>query len=157
LLRAERFGEALELVTAGLPSRPQDRDLLLEGVLLAQAGRLTEAMNRARRLIDDNGLYADAHQLLGLCLEDTSDTDEAITQYRLAAYLDPGFALPRLRLGQLARRRGDDRAAAGDLESALDLLPREDDERILLFGGGFGRISLTVQCRSELDGCGVRR
>ncbi|WP_312034232.1 CheR family methyltransferase [Actinoplanes sp. TBRC 11911] len=157
LLREEQFAEALELITAGLPGRPRERDRLLEGVLLAQAGRLTEAMALARRLIDGNGLYADAHQLLGLCLEDVSDTDEAIGQYRLAAFLDTGFALPRLRLGQLARRRGDDRAAAGDLERALDLLPHEDEERIALFGGGFGRISLTVLCRSELDGCEVRR
>ena len=157
LLRDERFGDALDLITAGLPGRPRRRDLLLEGVLLAQAGRLTEAMAMARRLIDDNGLYADAHQLLGLCLDDVSDTGEAIAQYRLAAYLDPGFALPRLRLGQLARRRGHDRDAAGELERALELLPHEDEERIALFGGGFGRISLTVLCRSELDGCGVRR
>jgi chemotaxis protein methyltransferase CheR len=157
LLRDEQFATALGLITDGLPGRPRERDQLLEGVLLAQAGRLTEAMNRVRDLIETNGLYADAHQLLGLCLDDAGDTDEAIGQYRLAAYLDAGFALPRLRLGQLARRRGDERAAAGELERALELLPHEDEERIALFGGGFGRISLTVACRSELDGCGVRR
>nr|WP_296070052.1 CheR family methyltransferase [uncultured Actinoplanes sp.] len=157
LLREERFGDALDLITADRPGRPQPRGVLLHGVLLAQAGRLTEAMTLARRLIDADGLDADAHQLLALCLEDATDTDEAIAQYRLAAYLDPSFALPRLRLGQLARRRGDDRAAAGELERALELLPREDEERIAMFGGGFGRITLTVVCRSELDACGAHR
>jgi chemotaxis protein methyltransferase CheR len=157
LLREEKFGEALDLITAGLPGRPQTRDVLLHGVLLAQAGRLTDAMTLARRLIDENGLHADAHQLLALCLEDATDTGEAISQYRLAAYLDPSFALPRLRLGQLARRRGDDRAAAAELERALELLPHEHEERIAMFGGGFGRISLTVACRSELDACGAHR
>ncbi|SNY40660.1 CheR family methyltransferase [Paractinoplanes atraurantiacus] len=150
LLREERFAEALEMIDG-------QRGTLLHGILLAQTGRLGEAIILARRLIEENGLDPDAHQLLGLCLEGGSAVAEAIGQYRLAAYLDPGFALPRMRLGQLARRHGDERTAAGELERALDLLTHEKEERITLFGGGFGRIALTVQCRSELDACGVRR
>lgn len=156
LLRLERFADALELVPASRDGQPHARDRLLHGVLLAQVGRLDEAVTLARRLSDENGLNPDAHQLLGLCLEEGSAVAEAIGQYRLASYLDPGFALPRLRLGQLARRQGDERTAAGELERALDLLVREDEERITLFGGGFGRLALTVVCRSELDACGVR-
>jgi chemotaxis protein methyltransferase CheR len=156
LLRDERFADALALIIGDGSRPPAARDALLHGVLLAQTGRCGDAITHARRLIDADGLSADAHQLLGLCLEDAS-ADEAIAQYQLAAYLDPGFALARLRLGQLARRRGDDRTAAAELERALDLLARESEERITLFGGGFGRISLTVLCRSELDACGARR
>ncbi|XVV09141.1 CheR family methyltransferase [Actinoplanes sp. CA-131856] len=150
LFREERFAEALDLIDG-------ERGTLLHGILLAQSGRLGEAITLARRLIEENGLDPDAHQLLGLCLEGGSAVAEAISQYRLAAYLDPGFALPRMRLGQLARRHGDERTAAGELERALDLLTQEKEERITLFGGGFGRLALTVQCRSELDACGVRR
>jgi chemotaxis protein methyltransferase CheR len=150
LLRDERFAEALA-VLGDLPGG------VLRGVLLCQVGRIAEATEAARRLIAENGLDADAHQLLGLCLEGASAAAEAVGQYGLAAYLDPGFALARLRLGQLARRRGDDRAAAGELERALDLLPAEDEERILLFGGGFGRFALAMLCRTELDACGARR
>jgi chemotaxis protein methyltransferase CheR len=158
LLGEERFAEALELVSRHEhPESEQSRDRLLRGVLLAQAGRLSEAIQTARRLIDRDGLNADAHQLLGLCLEGSSSGNEAVGQYRLAAHLDNTFALPRLRLGQLARRRGDDRTAAGELEHALQLLSGEDDMRILLFGGGFGRLALTVLCRTELDACGARK
>ena len=157
LLREDRFAEALALLDPAPSVTAQPRDRLLHGVLLAQAGRLDEAIALARRLIDDNGLYADAHQLLGVCLEGGSAVAEALGEYRLAAYLDPRFALPRLRLGQLARRHGDERTAADELERALDLLAHEDEERIALFGGGFGRIALTVLCRSELDACGARR
>ena len=157
LLRDERFAEALTLVTDRLAGSGRARDRLLLGVLLCQAGRLAEATELARRLIADDGLDADAHELLGLCLEGMSAPDEAVGQYGLAAYLDPGFALPRLRLGQLARRRGDNRAAAGELERALDLLPGEDDERVVLFGGGFGRFALTALCRTELEACEARR
>ena len=126
-------------------------------MLLAQSGRLAEATETASRLTEDDGLNPDAHQLHGVCLEGTAEVEDAIRQYRLAAYLDPAFAMPRLRLGQLARRRGDERAAAAELERALALLAAEDDMRLLLFGGGFGRIALTVLCRAELDACGARR
>ncbi|GIM93125.1 CheR family methyltransferase [Paractinoplanes toevensis] len=153
LLADERFTDALAL----LPDPRLPRERLLRGVLLAQAGRLDDAIDTARRLIDDDGLNPDAHQLLGLCLDAATAVGEALAQYRLAAYLDPDFALPRLRLGQLARRDGDARTAAGELERALALLPAEDDLRITLFGGGFGRIALTTLCRAELDACGVHR
>jgi chemotaxis protein methyltransferase CheR len=83
--------------------------------------------------------------------------DVAIGHYRLAAYLDPAFAMPRLRLGLLARRRGDDRTAVGDLDRALHLLRAERDDRLAMFGGGFGRIALSTLCRSERDACGSRR
>lgn len=156
LLRDERFAEALGALTARrAPTHRRER--LLHGVLLVQAGRLDEATGTARRLIDDDGVNPDAHQLLGLCFEGASAPDDAIGQYRLAAFLDPAFAQPRLRLGQLARRRGDDRAAAGELDRALALMAGETEERIILFGGGFGRITLTVLCRSELEACGAWR
>jgi chemotaxis protein methyltransferase CheR len=182
LAREERFADALALVESDLDrsdldrsdldrsdldrsdldgadpeARPQRRDLLLHGVLLAQAGRIEDAEIVSRRLLDVDGLYADAHHLLGVCLEGGAAVDVAIGHYRLAAHLDPAFAMPRLRLGLLSRRCGDDRAAGPELDRALHLLRDEHDERIVLFGGGFGRIALTALCRAELDACGVRR
>ncbi|MFI1988825.1 CheR family methyltransferase [Actinoplanes sp. NPDC020271] len=142
LLGEERFAAALDVVA--------DDDLVLRGVLLAQLGRLEEARDLAHRLIDAGMPHPDAHQLLGLCLE-VEDPERAQAQYRLAAYLDPGFAMPRLRTGLLARRRGDGRAAADELAVALELLPRETEERITLFGGGFGRLTLSSLCRTELE------
>jgi chemotaxis protein methyltransferase CheR len=155
LMHEERFAEALREIEKTDRIRPADR--LTHGVLLAQAGRLDEAEALGRELAAADGLYADAHHLLGVCLEGTGSVDGAIGQFRLAAYLDPGFALPRLRLGLLARRRGDDRNAAVELDRALQLLRGERDERIALFGGGFGRIALAAVCRTELDACAVRR
>jgi chemotaxis protein methyltransferase CheR len=152
LMRDDRFTEALGLLTDpnGI------RELLLRGVLLAQTGQVQEARDTAHRLMDLGGPHPDAHHLLGVCHE-LDCADQAVGQYRLAAYLDPAFAMPRLRLGLLSRRRGDDRGAVADLQPALDLLAREDEERIVLFGGGFGRLALTTLCRTELEACGVRR
>jgi chemotaxis protein methyltransferase CheR len=157
LLRDERFADALDVVEAGLPRQPAPADVLLHGVLLAQTGRLEDAEILCRRLLDTDGLYADAHQLLATCLEDGAAVDVAIGHYRLAAYLDPAFAMPRLRLGLLLRRRGDHAEAGAELDRALPLLREERDERITLFGGGFGRTALTALCRAELDASGVWR
>lgn len=157
LLQAERFAEALACVEAALDARSSARDLLLHSVLLGQAGRLEDAEMGCRRLLDTDGLYADAHHQLGVCLEGGASVDVAIGHYRLAAYLDPGFAMPRLRLGLLARRRGDHEAAGVELEQALVLLRQEAEHRLTLFGGGFGRIALTTLCRAELESGGVRR
>jgi chemotaxis protein methyltransferase CheR len=154
MVHEERFGEALAEMERGNPGG--HRELLLHGVLLAQAGRVPEATAVARRLVDADGMNADAHHLLAMCLE-ADGAPSAAGQYRLAAYVDPGFAMPRLRSGLLARRRGDVRAAVTDLDRALQLLRDEQDDRLLLFGGGFGRIALSTLCRSELDACGARR
>ena len=156
LIREERFGAALAVVEGGLPEAPRPRDLLLYGVVLAQTGRLAEADVVGRRLLAIDALSADGHHLLGVCHED-GEAGVAAVQYRMAAHLDPAFAMPRLRLGVLARRRGDGRAAAAELDRALLLLRGETGERITLFGGGFGRAALTALCRAELDACEVRR
>jgi chemotaxis protein methyltransferase CheR len=65
--------------------------------------------------------------------------------------------MPALRLGLLARRRGDHRAAGTELDRALGLLHTEREERIVLFGGGFGRITLVALCRAELQAAGAPR
>jgi chemotaxis protein methyltransferase CheR len=157
LLLEERFAEALRLVEAGTNDRPAPRELLLHGVLLAHAGRLDDAEMACRRLLETDGLFADAHHQLAVCLEGGAAVDVAIGHYQLAAYLDPEFAMPRLRLGLLSRRRGENRIAGPELDRALTLLRKERDERIALFGGGFGRIALTTLCRAELDACGAHR
>jgi chemotaxis protein methyltransferase CheR len=157
LLLAERFGEALGVVEAGLPPRPDPRDLLLHGVLLAQTGCLDDAEMVCRRLLDVDGPYADAHHLLGVCLDGGAAVEVAIGHYRLAAHLDPDFAMPRLRLGLLARRRGDHPTGGAELDRAVILLPQERAERIALFGGGFGRLALLALCRAEIDACGTPR
>jgi chemotaxis protein methyltransferase CheR len=154
LLREERFPEAIALLAAGPRDRAADH---LYAVVLLHAGRLDDAAQVCRGLLDTDGLDADAHHLYALCLEGPGDLDAAIAHHRLAAYLDPMFAMPRLRIGLLARRRGDDAVAAAELDRARSQLAAETDERILFFGGGFSRAALSTLCRAELQLCGSRR
>ena len=60
--------------------------------------------------------FAQAHYQLGVVLEKTGRTEEAIPELEKAARLDPGFAEPQYTLSRLHRRKGDrekaDRALA---------------------------------------------
>ena len=157
LLRKERFAEALDHVRAGAQTAERDPTvLLLEATLLTHSGQVKAAEEACRRLLAIDELDAGAHYVLGLCREQSADQEGAGEHYRVAAYLDPEFAMPRLHLGLLARRCGDRNAARRELAQALALLRREAASRLLLFGGGFGREALTVLCESALRECGGR-
>jgi chemotaxis protein methyltransferase CheR len=105
-------------------------------------------------LIDE--LNAGAHYVLALCREHSGNRERACEHDRVAAYLDPAFAMPRLHLGLLARRAGDRDGARRELAQASILLKREDASRLLLFGGGFNREALFVLCETALRECGGR-
>ncbi len=158
LLESERFADALECLD-GLPQDTRcDPDLLLlRAVLLTHSGQLDAAEAVCAQLRGIDELSAGAHYLLALCREGAGDRESAVENDQVAAYLDPGFAMPRLHLGLLARRAGDLRGARRELEQALVLLDREDASRVLLFGGGFTRDTLTRLCRAELRAAGGDR
>ena len=155
LLARERFGDAL----ARLDRLPQDEAidpdvLLVRAVLLTHGGQLEAAESVCAELRSQGADSAGAHYLLALCRERAGDHAAAVENDRMATYLDPEFAMPRLHLGLIARRAGDLRAAQRELAQALGLLAGEDAARILLFGGGFTREALTRLCRAELRAAG---
>lgn len=152
LLQAERFADALAVMNTLPPQSGADPDVrLLRAVLLTHGGPLQEAEDACRDVLEVDELNAGAHYLLALCREGARDRATAIYHDQVAAYLDPGFAMPRLHLGLLARRAGDRATAQKELGDALVLLQREDAARVLLFGGGFSREALIALCRTELD------
>jgi chemotaxis protein methyltransferase CheR len=154
LLRQERFTEALEIVgelPAGSTADPDTQ--VLRALLLTNCGEVAEAERVCREVLARDDLNAGAHYLMALCLEHAGDHAGAIEHDQNAAYLDPGFAMPRLHLGLLARREGDSATARRELQQALVLLAREDPSRVLFFGGGFNRESLVALCHGELRAC----
>lgn len=158
LLQRERFVDALELVRALPAESAGDPDvLLLQAVLLAHHSELATAEETCQRLLALDELNAGAHYVLALCREGARDPRGAAEQDQIAVYLAPGFAMPRLHLGLLARRAGDREAARRELAHALQLLALEDPSRLLLFGGGFQREALLALCRAELAAVGGPR
>jgi chemotaxis protein methyltransferase CheR len=154
LLRHERYAQALALVQ-GLPAAAarQPDALLLQSVLLAHGGRLDAAEQVCHQLLALHAAHAGAHYVLALCREGAGDLAGAAGHDHAAITLDPAFAMPRLHLGLLARRRGDWAAVRRELGHALALLAREDAARLLLFGGGFQREALLALCRAGLQAC----
>ena len=150
-LAQERFAEALGLLHALPSDTAADPDsLLLRAALLTHSGRLDDAERACAELLGLDELNAGAHYLLALCREGRGDRAAAIDHDQVAVYLDPAFAMPRLHMGLLARRSGQADVARRELGLALPLLQREDTSRLLLFGGGFNRDTLTALCRAEL-------
>ncbi len=155
LMRQERFGEAAATLERLPPESAQDTDvLLLRAVLLTHGGDLAATETLCEQILALDQMSAGAHYLTALCREDARDRLGAADHDRVAAHVDPTFAMPRLHLGLLARRAGDYDAARRELVEALALLAREDDARLLLFGGGFGRQGLIALCQAELRSCG---
>jgi chemotaxis protein methyltransferase CheR len=155
LLNQERFTDAL--TELGEPSANESSDadtLLLRAVLLTHSGQLDAAAITCRQLLEFDELSAGAHYLLALCQEGKGLLEAALEHNQTAIYLDPTFAMPRLRLGLIARRAGDRQTARRELTQAALLLEREDASRLLMYGGGFGRNGLISLCRSELDRLG---
>lgn len=155
LLRHERFDDALALLARTSSAATPDPDaLLLEASLLLQANRLAAAAEVCRTLLDQDELNAGANYVLALCFEGNGDSVAALLHYDLAIHLDPAFAMPLMRRGMLARRRGETDTARADLQRALELLQLEDASRLLLFGGGFTRSALASLCQAELRAAG---
>ncbi len=155
LLREERFGDVMSVLhalPAGAKALPEAQ--LLRAALLTNAGRFLEGAEACRALLAVDELSAGAHYLMALCCEQVGDRQAALDHDQTAAYLEPGFVMPHVHLGLLARRAGHLAQARAELSRAAALLPGEDASRILLFGGGFGREALATLCQSELRLCG---
>lgn len=154
-LERERFSLALDAMDGLASEHALDVDaLLLRAALLTHSGQLEEGERVSRRLLELDELNAGAHFLLALSAERRGDTSAAAEHDRTASYLDVAFSMPHLHLGVLMRRAGDRATARRELERAVELLPREDAGRILMFGGGFTRDALIRLCRSELSRLG---
>jgi chemotaxis protein methyltransferase CheR len=154
LLREERFAEALNHFRDQSGAVKLNAEmLLLETALLLHSGQIAAAEAAAAGLLLLDRGNAGAHYLLALCREHAGDHGRAVEHHRTAATLDPSFAMPRLHLGLLARRRGDRETARRELAQARVLLAAEDNARILLFGGGFSRESLAALCEGALKDC----
>jgi len=148
LMTAERFQDALDYLATLPPGAWREPDVrTCHVMLLIHVGRLEAAQAACDALVRADETGAGGHYLLGLCLEAAGDLPAAAHHHTLSCEIDPGFAMPCLHLGLMARRAGDQVKAARALERAATLLEREPAQRLLLFGGGFRREALVALCR----------
>ena len=149
-LRSERFAEAMTLLEDAPRCRERE---VVRATILTNRGELAAARDVCSGLVGDYGDDAETHYLLGLCAELEKRPDRAREAYMRASLLDEDFAMPRLRLGMLARRGRQVEDARRFLGDALRLFPYQTERVLLLFGGGFQVDGLTRLCRTEIDAC----
>lgn len=156
-LRNERYGEGLARLDA-LPETAQGDPQVLElrAVLLTDTGDGAGAEIACRRLLDRDDCHAGAHYLLALGREQAGDLAGARAHDHVAAALSPGFAMPHMHLGLMARKAGDMASARQSFLRAEALLAAEASVRLLLYGGGFGRAALIAVCRNQRSAAGDR-
>jgi protein O-GlcNAc transferase len=104
-----------------MPNVSVDREFTL-ALELHQAGRLAEAEQGYRRILERQPEHADSLHLLGVVALQTGHLDSALALVQRAIALRPDGAVYRNNLGQILERleRGDDAAQAYDAALALD-------------------------------------
>ncbi|SEK94517.1 chemotaxis protein methyltransferase CheR [Roseateles sp. YR242] len=138
---------------AGADERHAPPSMLDEALLLVEAGQLDDGLRACARLMStapSADLQAEALFIQALALEERGELPAAEWHHQRAAAKDLAFAMPHLRLGLLARRRGEPVAARRELRRALELLDGESTDRLRRFGGGFERDALRQLCLADL-------
>ncbi|UXH77348.1 CheR family methyltransferase [Roseateles amylovorans] len=144
---------ALEEDRASIPAARTG--LLDEALLLVETGQINDGLRACAELMGGPApaeLQAEVYFIQALAMEERGELSAAEWHHQRAAAKDAAFAMPHLRLGLLARRRGEVVAARRELHHAHDLLARESTERLRRFGGGFERDALRQLCRAEIGG-----
>jgi len=94
------------------------------GALLAQTGRVEEAVAQFEKAVALKPDFAAARANLGGALAKLGKLDEALAQLRKALELDAGYAPAHYNLGLVLSQRGDAQGAIREWRSALDLDPK---------------------------------
>src|SRR5262249_11799569 len=99
MLERERFDDALDALDRLPPGSDDDIDVLLvRAVVASNRDATAEAERLCAQLLALGGHSAGAHHLMALCLEQRGDIAGAFRHERIAAYLEPTFAMPRMHL-----------------------------------------------------------
>ena len=115
--------------------------------LLANQGKLGEALTLCEAAIARHKLDSSLHFLHSSILQEQSKETEAISSLRRAIFLDPKFVMAHFALGNLLRRQGSLRGAKKSFENVVDLLAGcEPDKTLPEFEGlTAGRLKRIVQ------------
>jgi hypothetical protein len=112
--RAKRRGDSLDL-------GPSINDLFQRGVVDHQAGRLLQAQAAYRQILTIDPAHAEAHNNLGVALNDLGRPAEAEASYREALRLRPNYPEAHNNLGVALKELGRPGEAEASYREALRL------------------------------------
>jgi protein O-GlcNAc transferase len=122
LYNAQRFAE-VESQARSLIGQYPDAAMLwkLQGAALQMQGKdALPAFRKAAELMPDD---AEAHNNLGIALQEGGQTDEALASFRRALAIDPGFIEAHYNLGNVLSELGRLEEAAASYRNALKINP----------------------------------
>lgn len=136
--KADRSSAAIEMRPTGLaPDMPAaNTDLPARARDLADQGRLREALACCNQWIEAAGSDPAAWYLRATVLQELRQLLQARQSLQQAVFLDPGFVLAHVALGNLARAEGDTGCANRHFGRALHLLEMRDPGDTLPESGG---------------------
>ena len=115
-----------------LPQSSQDYARLRQTArVLANEGRLIEALDCCEQSVAGDRLNPSGYYLRAMILQERGMVDEAVKSLRGALYLDPGFVLAHFALGNIVRGLGRRRDAEKHLENAKRLLRGYPSDQVL--------------------------
>jgi len=123
--------------------------ILLRAVLLTHAGEIDSRARSARSSWSSMSSTPAPITSSRSAQRAPGQLQNAVEEDQIAVYLDPGFAMPHLHLGLMARRSGDLETAQRELSRAALLLGWRHLALVAL-RSGFGRDSLVALCKAEL-------
>ena len=155
LYQQGRYAEASERLIAlvgDAGATPAVYSLLVR--VLANDGRLTDALSWCNRWIAGAKLDAAARYLHAIVLMENGDPVAARSSLQQAIYLQPDMVLAHFALGNLARSGGDSAQASRHFGNALELLARHQRDDLLPEADGLtaGSLAETITALRQLEG-----
>lgn len=148
---AEEFRKASEFLDELTRRKPDHGGaLVIQGFILANSGRIREALTLCNRALDIDDLLPEAYFLKGLLLDMNDSPTQAIEEYRKTILLRMDFAMPHYHLGKLYYRLGKEIDGARELRNTLKILEKSRQGSIIPLSGGLSRELFLQLVRGEL-------
>jgi chemotaxis protein methyltransferase CheR len=124
--------------------------------ILANSGKLAEALQWCEKAISTDKLKAGSHYLIATIHLELGQTEAATLSLKRALYLDPNFIAAYVALGNVSRQRHRDRESVKYFENALLLLSGRAPEEFLPEpeGANVGRLTEIIK---NILGAGGKR
>jgi len=147
LYREGNYEDAANMLGGLLCSRPNDPaalDLLARA--FANQGKLSEALACCDRWIAADKLNPASHYLRSVVLQEQNAMDSAVQSLVKSLYLDPGYVMAHIALGNIAHANGHTREATRHMKNAKKSLERFKPSDVLRDSDGItaGRLAQII-------------
>ena len=148
---AERYGDAKNIINKLLKDEKYAMEpLILAALIRINLGDFERAIAYLRKIQLKDEFMPEAHFIFGLIYENESFSEDAISSYQAALFLNSNFFLSYFRLAHIYKASGNISKAVRAFQNALNVAKEANEDKIYLLSGGFSKKSLTDICLQNL-------